>query len=123
MGTKKSQVFTSEGLVEQKQKRDIHPIWRGVGVFLIVLIPVLGYLGSLLVIKSSLSRPWLRIPAQLIVPGPDPLILLKIILTIIIGSFVYFVLMLITFIIYRIYSPSRSGPLDVPPLHWKNKSK
>ncbi len=123
MTPKKEHIFTSEGMVEQKKKTGIHPIWRGVGFFLIVLIPVLGYVGSLLVIKSNAAQPWLRIPPQLIVPGPDPLILLKVILTILIGSFVYFILLLITFIVYRFFGPTRSGPLDVPPLHWKNKNK
>ena len=123
MGPKRSHIFTSEGLVEQKKSIDIHPIWRGVGIFLIILIPVLGYIGSLLVIKSNITNPWLRIPEQIVVPGPDPLILLKIVLTILIGSFVYFVLMLITFIVYRLFGPSRLGPLDAPPIHWKNKNK
>ncbi len=122
MSPKQSQGFTSEGKFEQKQKNSIHPIWRGVGIFLMVLIPVLGYVGSLLVINSNTTRPWLRIPSQLIIPGPDPLILVKLILTILIGSFVYFVMMLITFIVYRLFRPSKKNPLDAPPLHWKNRN-
>jgi quinol-cytochrome oxidoreductase complex cytochrome b subunit len=123
MGPKKAHSYTSDGRMERKNKGDIHPIWRGVGIFLIVLIPVLGYLGSLLILKTNQGNTWIRIPSQLIIPGPDPLLLVKAILTVIIGSFVYFVLMLITFVVYRIFGPSRMGPLDVPPLHWKTKSK
>jgi quinol-cytochrome oxidoreductase complex cytochrome b subunit len=123
MGTKRQQSYTSKVDIEVKGKRDVHPVWRGVGLLMIVLIPVLGYIGALLVINSNKTNPWLTVPRALIVPGPDPLLLVKVILTIIIGAFVYFILMLLTFIIFRIFAPSSRGPFDVPPVHWKTKDK
>ncbi|MBN2677813.1 MAG: hypothetical protein JXR32_07090 [Anaerolineaceae bacterium] len=90
---------------------------------MIVTIPVLGYIGALLVIESNKSNPWLTVPGKLIVSGPDPLVLLKLLLTIIIGATLYFILMIITFIVFTLLSPKEKGPYDVPPIHWKNRDK
>lgn len=121
MGSKRNQPNTSGGLANKSGKTTIHPIWSGVGVFMFVLVPVLGYLGALLILDMNRTARWFKIPVQLLIPGADNLLLIKVIFTIIIGAIVYFILMLLTFIIYRYYGPKQLGPLDTPPVRWKSK--
>jgi quinol-cytochrome oxidoreductase complex cytochrome b subunit len=123
MGASRGQRFTSEGVVEKKDKNTIHPVWRGVGILLMVLIPVMGYVGALMVLEANRKNSWFRIPGEVLVPGPDNLILVKVILTIVIGAAVYFLFMMVTFIIFRIAAPPKLGPKDAPPVQWKTKDK
>lgn len=123
MGTKGSQRYSSRESIEVKRKNNVHPIWRGVGILMIFLIPALGYIGALLVIDSNKKEPWLTVPSQLIVGGSDPLILLKLILTLIIGALIYFLLMMIAFIIFGIFGSKEKGPYETPPIRWKSKDK
>jgi quinol-cytochrome oxidoreductase complex cytochrome b subunit len=115
--------FTSSGVVEKGKKAPIHPVWRGVGILLIVLVPIMGYAGATLLLEENTMHQWFRVPGQLVVSGPDHMILVKLILTIIFGAVVYFLLMLVTFIIYRLFGPSRMGPNDVPPVRWKDQDR
>ena len=124
MGSRRSQHFTSEGKVEKADRKGtVHPIWRGVGIFMMVLVPAMGFGGALLVLDANSHNSWFRIPNQLLVPGTDHLLLVKGILTIIIGAIIYFLLMMLTFIIYRIFGPPRLGPQDAPPVQWKSQDK
>lgn len=104
-------------------KNAVHPVWRGVGILLMVLVPVMGYAGAILFLDANSHKNWVRIPNQLYISGPDNLILVKAILTIIIGGVIYFLLMMLTFIIFRIFAPPRLGPTDAPPVQWKNEHK
>jgi quinol-cytochrome oxidoreductase complex cytochrome b subunit len=123
MGTSRGQRFTSEGVVEKKDKNTIHPVWRGVGIILMVLIPVMGYVGAMIVLEANRMNSWIRIPGEVLVPGPDNLLLVKVILTVMIGAVIYFLFMMVTFIIFRIADPPKLGPKDAPPVHWKTKDK
>jgi quinol-cytochrome oxidoreductase complex cytochrome b subunit len=124
MGAKRSRQFTSEGMKDDdKNKNAVHPVWRGVGILLMVLVPVMGYAGAMLFLDANNHNNWFKIPNQLYISAPDHLILVKAILTIIIGGVIYFLLMMLTFIIYRFFGPSRLGPTDAPPIHWKDEHK
>ena len=115
--------YTSEG-VEKKSKGDgSHPVWRGIGFLLIILLPVMGYLGSMVILEENETQRWFRIPSALFVSGPDQLLLVKAILTVIIAAILYFIIMMLTFIIFRIVSPPKLGPTDAPPVQWKTKNK
>ena len=124
MGAKRSRQFTSEGMKEEdNNKPTVHPVWRGVGIILMVLVPLMGFAAASLFLDANNHNHWMRIPNQLYVSGPDNLILVKVILTVVFGGIIYFILMMLTFIIYRIFGPSRLGPTDAPPVHWKDDHK
>jgi|WetSurSiteA1Bulk_404760.scaffolds.fasta_scaffold65340_2 quinol-cytochrome oxidoreductase complex cytochrome b subunit len=118
-----SQRYTSEGVQNKKKGENTHPIWRGIGILLIVLLPVMGYLGAMVILDENKRQVWFRVPHALLVPGPDNLLLVKVILTIAIAAILYFIIMMITFIIFRIVSPPKLGPTDAPPVQWKTKTK
>jgi quinol-cytochrome oxidoreductase complex cytochrome b subunit len=123
MGTRRDQSSSSSGGGKNNGKGTVHPVWRGVGILLMVLMPVMGYVGSLLLLDENNKHSWVRIPNELLVPGPDHLLLVKAIMTVVIGASIYFIFMMLTFIIFRIVAPPKLGPTDVPPVQWKSKDR
>jgi hypothetical protein len=101
--------------------RKIHPVWRGVGFALMVLGPVIGYFTALMLLEENGRMRWVDIPANLLVQWQDPLILVKILMTIFISLIIYAFFTFLYFIIARIFAPSRYGPHDVPPIKYKGK--
>lgn len=102
---------------EQSTKRKgVHPIWRGVGFVMIVLIPFMGYAGAMVLLDLNKQYHWYAIPRDLLATGQaDPLLYVKIGLSILVTLVFYAILTLVTFIINRIFAPSPYGPYDVPP--------
>ncbi|MEW6651253.1 MAG: hypothetical protein AB1453_13845, partial [Chloroflexota bacterium] len=42
----------------------VHPIWRGVGFLLMIITPVLGYFGALVLIEQNAKQNWFTIPPE-----------------------------------------------------------
>lgn len=102
--------------------RETHPIWRGVGCLLIVLIPALAYAISLWVLEANTQAHWFAVPRELAIRGvSDPLLGAKIALTIAISFVIYMIFSLVTFFANRMFGPSRYGPQDVPPINRRTK--
>lgn len=113
---------------EQQRKireahQEVHPIWRGVGLILIFLTPIMGYFGALAILDQNKKMNWFQIPTEYLASGADSLLYVKIGLTIIIGLLFYFFLQFITFILYRLFGPSRYGAYDVPSVSYKSKRR
>ncbi|MHC1741039.1 MAG: hypothetical protein AB9897_08025 [Anaerolineaceae bacterium] len=102
----------------QKDKpvqKPIHPIWRGIGCILLIVIPVISYIAADFLIINRSTFSWLIIPQEFVVNNlPDPLLLVKIFYTAIFVAVLYLLLTIITFVINRFFGPSRYGPYDVP---------
>ena len=50
----------------QKERRwRIHPIWRGIGCFMLVIIPVVSYAAAFLVARANYQAGWVKIPNEL----------------------------------------------------------
>jgi len=95
----------------------IHPIWRGIGFILGVLIPFLGYQAGKLLVQANRERHWLAIPPNLIGPAENPDLYLNIIAAIVCSLAMYAVLAWFYLILYDLlgYPSRRRTPLDVPP--------
>ncbi len=113
------QISYSDKEYAEKKRHEIHPIWRGVGFELIILIPVISYFAGLLLIAANQLHPYVVIPPDLIAPRGDPYLYLKIILTVGLALIIYAVFMVVTYVIYGLFGPPRYGPTDVPPLRRK----
>ena len=112
--------------VIKKQSRPayrVHPIWRGVGFLLILLVPFLSYVASLQLIQENERRGWFPIPAELVSPVGDPYLILQVIITISLSFLVYILFLLIYFVIYRVFGPDRYGPTDAPPIQGKIRKR
>jgi len=119
--TKFSNYHTPEP--SRQERETVHPIWRGVGFIFLILAPVMGYFGSLVLLDANKVNGWMVIPAAFMAPGKDSLLYVKIGLTILLALIIFAVLQLIGLIIYQMVGPSRYGPMDVPPISGVKKKK
>jgi hypothetical protein len=104
-------------------KKPIHPIWRGIGFIFIILIPILSYIGALLLLEENAKRGWFGIPREFLVPLFDPFLGVKIGIAIVLMVILYGVYTLISFIVLSIAAPPRYGPFDVPPQRYRGNKK
>jgi len=129
------------GVRVREKKKGIHPIWRGIGCLIILIVPVLSYAIALLTFPifynahlvplNLLGTP--QVPTwmwyspnfasfmQTIIGQPNlkGILLLAFAYTLFIGGF----MSLIYAIIWRQFGPSRYGPLDAEPIRTKKVKK
>lgn len=117
----KNELYSPSSL--NSSKKEIHPIWRGIGFIFMILIPILSYVGALLLLEENAKQGWVRIPKDVLVPIWDPMLGVKIGIAVILMVLLYGLYTLFAFIIMSIAGPPRYGPFDVPPQHYRNKKK
>lgn len=125
---------------EPRLVRQQHPIWRGIGCLSMIIVPIISYGFAVLTLPFFAGVGWL--PYELVSPMQvSPLLwkylptlaqflqpilgfprlkaylALTVVYTIFVGGFLAFVYALI----YRLFGPSRYGPLDAPPPRGKVK--
>ena len=69
----------------KERRKEIHPVWRGVGFLLIFITPIMGYFGALALIAQNEKSKWFSIPRDFLADGADRLLYVKIGLTIILA--------------------------------------
>lgn len=106
---------------EERQK--IHPVWRGIGLILMVIFPVMGYFASLWLLDENAKKNWVTIPSQFLASGADELIFVKIGMTVVIVFILYFLFQFFSFIIMRVFGQERYGPMDIPRESWKGPKR
>ena len=108
---------------QPKSRRTIipptHPVWRGIGWFLLILLPVLSFAGAKLLVQANVRQRWVQIPTEMAGSFSVPIVgrvsfadLAVAVGLIIVG---FAVLTVAYAILYRIFGISRHGPLDSPP--------
>jgi hypothetical protein len=118
----------------------VHPVMRGIGCLMIVIVPTLAYGISVLLVNYGISKGWPIPPDWLGTPTFHPLlwrlsgvatilaflqaqtnlianVIFSIALTVVIGG----VMSVIYGYIYTIFGPPRYGPTDAPPPRVKAK--
>ncbi len=102
---------------EKRSRKEIHPIWRGIGFILMVVVPIASFLLSIWLLERNATQNWFPIPIDILSPwGPDPLIFVKLFMTLIVSVVVFAILMLIRFVMNLLFGPPRYGPHDAPPI-------
>jgi hypothetical protein len=108
----------------ERKKKQIHPVWRGIGFILMIAVPMFSYIAALLVFQENASRHWFPIPTDILSPwGGDPYIFVKLAITLVIIVAISAVMMLITFVMNALFGAPRYGPLDSPPLRREDKPR
>jgi hypothetical protein len=103
----------------------IHPIWRGVGFGMMILIPIISYAGMEILIQQNMKSnffPWpydiMAKPGEVLWNG-DPLLYFKILVVVVIMFVLFALFTLVTFLINSAFGVPRYGPMDVPPSNAK----
>jgi predicted neutral ceramidase superfamily lipid hydrolase len=128
--------FSAQKYRKERHERrwKIHPIWRGIGCALILLIPIMAWFGASLILQT-----YRRIPLSYELTKPitlryvqvmeidaiianfnryavaHNLIVGQFLLTIILMFLGFGLLSVVYAIMFRAVGPSRYGPFDVPP--------
>jgi hypothetical protein len=119
----KNNMFTREKS-RAAQEAEIHPIWRGVGFVLMIFLPILSYIGAMVIMDYNNTMHWFPIPSEFIANWwpRDPYILMRLFITVILCFVIYALFSLITFFMHSLFGPKRYIPPDLPPLkkkgHW-----
>jgi hypothetical protein len=119
---------------EVKKSQDIHPIWRGIGCFAMIMIPLISYAVATIFINIVIAQGW-PFPYQLLgTPKfPDwawtipqitaiarPLAKVSNLYGILFMTVIFMIALsgiasMGYAFVYRFIGPSRYGPMDVPP--------
>ncbi|RME88652.1 MAG: hypothetical protein D6770_06460 [Anaerolineae bacterium] len=126
--------------VPRRPRGVVHPIWRGFGCLLIVILPLLSYVIAVEVVNYGLQAGW-PLPRELFVPIRAPRLLWRVSVLVPVLSwlsqqrnlvaYLSVALLVLVFLggifsllyalLYRFIGPPRYGPLDVPPPKHKPK--
>jgi hypothetical protein len=100
----------------EEKRPEIHPIWRGIGFLLMILLPFIAFAGAMLIIQENKARGWVQIPAKALIPGPYPDALVIAFILLLLWVALFAILQLITFLVFKLFGPPRYGFTDVPPI-------
>jgi hypothetical protein len=127
---------------EMKRSEGVHPIWRGIGCIILIVIPIMAFLGSLLIIQQGQANKWplppeimgrVQLPAWLYnyaitrqfaqpVASVDNLYAI-LLFTIVMTLLAFGVLAVIYAWTYKAVGPSRYTPLDAPEVEREAKRR
>ena len=99
----------------------VHPIWRGIGCVMILLIPLMSYAGAILLIQANIDQRWIPLPVEFVRPmrlpylGVVPHLLATVVVTILLMMIGFAVIIAFYAMMYRFMGPPALGPLDAPP--------
>lgn len=125
-------------------RRDVHPVMRGIGCIMIILVPLLAFGSAVLLVNYGAANGWPIPPSWLGAPTFHPLLwrlsltsppiaavlnffqaqnnlTANLIFTIAITVLVGGLMSIIYGYIYTIFGPPRYGPTDAPPPRVKVK--
>jgi hypothetical protein len=120
--------YSSRATTPPKKKEQVHPIWRGIGCLLMLLIPIMAYAGAIVLMRVNRAEAWIPIPRELArtvaVPllGNIPNLYATLILTVLLALIGFGVVMIFYTVIYSLVGPSRYGPLDSPPIYRRRQA-
>lgn len=99
--------------VERKWR--IHPIWRGIGCFMVLLIPVMSYAAAHFLVLYNLEEGWFPIPREFTGPVAYPYLYAKLMVAAVVMVTLFGIFTLVYTMIYSMLGPPQYGPLDATP--------
>jgi hypothetical protein len=107
---------------QEKRKRPIHPVWRGIGFILVIVVPYFAYMAALRIFDLNRTQRWFPIPGDILTTwGSDPYIFVKLLIALVIVVAISAALMFLVFVGNALFGPPRYGPLDSPPIRKSEK--
>jgi len=110
------------------QGQKVHPVWRGIGCLMMILIPVMAYAAADLLMQAAPGLGWFPRTSGIYGDLNLKYVTLPVSMGTIIFTLFFAVLgfLLLSFayaMIYRFTGPPRYGPTDSPPLPKKRKRR
>jgi len=97
--------------IPREDKRKTHPVWRGIGCVLIVIIPLLSYMAGNYLVNNADSITWMSIPKDIVYENlKDPFIVVKIAFSIVVAAILYLFMAVITFITNKYFGKPKHRP-------------
>lgn len=99
----------------------IHPVWRGIGCLMMLLIPIMSYAGGVLLVEANKEQRWVPVPAEMMRKINLPLLgsvdhLVANLLAAVVLSIIGFALLTAVYsLVFRVVGPPSLGPYDSPP--------
>lgn len=108
---------------QAKSRRSIlpptHPVWRGIGCFLLIVLPIVAFAGAKLLVQANRTRRWVQIPTELagsfFVPVIGRVVYADLAVAVGLIIIIFAILTVVYAITYKIIGIPRYGPLDSPP--------
>jgi len=128
--------YTSYQREKQKAKRnEVHPVMRGIGCILLVLVPIIAYGTAVLVVDYGVRKGW-PIPFTWLGMVNIPPLLMKLaglsviwgflqaqnnltanlVFALVITIVIFGILSIIYGFTYKLFGPPEYGPTDMPPI-------
>jgi len=101
----------------------VHPIWRGIGCLMIILIPLMSYAGAVMLFDANTRNGWVPVPAIQYIPDQYAVLAWQLGLTLVLSILGFVLYFIVYSFLYRFVGPSRYGPLDSPPIRPRRKSR
>jgi hypothetical protein len=120
--------------------REVHPVMRGIGCIMMVIVPVISYGLSVMLVNIGIGRGWPIPPSWLGTPTFPPLLMrlsgpayvisllqtqtnlyANVIFAVAVAVVIGGVMSMIYGYIYTIFGPPQYGPLDEPPIRKRVK--
>lgn len=87
-----------------KERLEPHPIWRGIGLVLAILIPIMAYYLVSFALANSGKFPWLSIPSELVINKLwDPFLVIKLLYTLAVVIAIFFVVAFFSFLLNSLF--------------------
>lgn len=132
MPSKYSEYRGPSGPSVREIQKKVHPVWRGVGFGMMVLIPLISWAGMSVLLEQNGIHGWLPIPVDLLAkPGeflyrffPDPMIYIKLIITLTIMFILYLIFLIISSAVTTAFGVSaKQDPYYVPPVRRQTRRR
>jgi hypothetical protein len=96
----------------------IHPIWRGIGCLLVILLPIIAYSGGVMLVRANTEQRWVSLPGELLgffsLPAIGRVYYADLAATAALLILGFGVLTVVYSFVYRLFGPPRYSPLDAP---------
>jgi hypothetical protein len=105
----------------RRDRQAVHPLWRGIGCLMMILIPIMAYAGAVLLVQENLRQRWLVVPREfarivsLPLIGDVPYLYANLVTAAILALFGFGLITVVFTLFYRMIGPPRLGPTDAPP--------
>ena len=112
----------------KSKDRRLHPIWRGIGCLMLIIVPVMGYAAADVFLQAAPTMGWIPRSGDIyrnISLGSVvlPFSFGEVVFTILFTVMGFLIFSLVYAFVYRMAGPPQYGPTDAPPPRRTTKRK